>query len=144
MPAMNSTRKRLYLDVNGIIELVRSHSAQRATLFTRLFQARPLKELRRAIDLFRAFQYPDSVQLLVEEMLQKQVSPDYHHMALCYIVRSYARMGMLHQAESIYAEIKRSDIPHSYVSMAGKLEEEVRVDLEECRSKFGSATRPSV
>ncbi len=138
MPRVEQVKKVWYRDVDGIVHLTEMYAQQRSTLFARLFQSRPLAELRKAIDLFRALQYQEAISALVENVLTKQVSPDYFHMALCYVVRSYSRIGMLSHAERLYRLLEELGKPPSYAITGEKLEEEVRHDIEECRKRFAN------
>lgn len=133
---VETSRKAWYRDVDGILKISQNYIQQRNSLFTRLFQSRPLGELRKAIDLFRALQYQEAIQSLVENVLTKQVSADYFHMGLCYVSRCFARVGMLSHAESLFAQVKDLDLPQSYSATASKLEDEVRKDIDECRRRF--------
>ncbi|RKY22060.1 MAG: hypothetical protein DRP90_01460 [Planctomycetota bacterium] len=141
---MIETSRAWFEDADAMIALARERTARKNTLFHKLFQSRPLAELRRGIDLFQALQYRDAVETLAENVLARQVSPDYFHMALCYIVRAYARAGKLSHAERLFRELENIPIPSSYQLTAAKMMSEVRRDLTECRRRFSSDSLPSV
>ncbi|GAB4167096.1 MAG: hypothetical protein Kow00107_11750 [Planctomycetota bacterium] len=133
-----SPRKREYTP-EFILRFAANYSNQRSTIVLTLFEARPLAELREALDRFRSLRYMDAIRTLTDKIISRQVSPDYYHMALCYIARSYARLGDIQSAEIIAGELDKVPIPASYTSTANSLREDVKKDIDTCRSKLAHA-----
>ena len=121
------------LDISHITKHELNYANQRNISFFKLFQARPLGELREAIDLFRTLHYHLAIVMLVDNILAKQVSQDYYHMALCYIARSFARMGDSKNAELVMLETQKVRLPAHYLHSASMLVEDMITDIENSR-----------
>ncbi|MFA4985125.1 MAG: hypothetical protein WC712_00945 [Candidatus Brocadiia bacterium] len=139
---MNQIEPRHETEVERIISLVAHQVNHRNTFLFRLLSERPIRELRLAIDLFKALQYKDAVAQFVQ-LLSRNISPDYCHMVMCYIARAYAHMGLLHSAESVFDEARKIPLPQHYLATSVSIEDETRKDISLCRSRFPSEDIPA-
>ena len=127
------------LDINTVIACAGNYANKRNTIVFRLMPVRPIAELREAIDLFRAFDYHSCAALLIEDVLCRDTTADYYHMALCYISRCFARSGDLASARRIASEIAKVQLPATYKHTATMLLDEVQRELSECERKLSEA-----
>ncbi|MDZ7815156.1 MAG: hypothetical protein U5N86_03845 [Planctomycetota bacterium] len=126
------------LNVNTVLRCAANYANRRNTFVFRLMPARPIAELRRAIDLFRTSDYSSAAGFLVENVLCRDTTAEYYHMALCYISRCFARTGDLAAARRVAGEIARIKLPPNYARTASELVDEVQTDLAACERNFKS------
>ena len=127
-------QNRPEIDTDHILSFAGNYANARNTILLDAFSMRPLSILRQGIDRFLSRRYSECVRIMADRILAQQVSSDFHHMALCYIARSYARSGDIESAETVLAETDRVLVPAGYLTTARSLVEDVRKDIETMRA----------
>mgnify|MGYP000859473117 CR=1 FL=1 len=131
------------INTDQILALAGNYANARNTAMMEAFSARPLSVLRQGIDRFLSRRYSECVRIMVDKILSQQASNDFHHMALCYIARSYARSGDIESAETVLAETDRIQVPAGYLATARSLVEDVRKDIETMRAVASRRPHPT-
>lgn len=117
-------------DISMATKYRANYTIDRNKWLYKVVNMRPASMLGSGIVLFEQKKYIEAIDHMCENILAKNMAPDYYHIALGYLCLCFGRMNLTGSAKLAIDEMQKIKLPPEYQGYAKKVEGKLLKEIE--------------